>query len=121
MAKILCVDDSHMVRDLICSALEDAGHEVLGVDPFSLQEVLKTICSFRPGLLITDYQMPNCNGEALVKAVREHPILALTPIMVLTAHRDEDVIQRLARYGISGFLLKGDGLLKLVSQVAEVL
>jgi CheY-like chemotaxis protein len=121
MAKILVVDDSRMARDLVCSPLEEAGHEVLGVDPSSLLNVLNKVAEFGPDLVITDYQMPNCNGESLVRAIREDPTFKQTPIMLLTANRDEEIVRRLSGYGISGFLYKGKGMQELVSQVSEIL
>jgi two-component system, chemotaxis family, chemotaxis protein CheY len=121
MAKSLVVDDSRMARDLVCFPLQEAGHEAMGVEPSSLLDVLKTISTFNPDLVITDYQMPNCNGESLVRAIREDPSFKQTPIMLITAHRDEELVRRLSGHGLSGILFKGKGMEELVSQVSKIL
>lgn len=121
MAKILVVDDSRMARNLVCAPLEEAGHEVLGVEPSSIFDVLKQIHAFLPDLVITDYQMPKCNGEALVHAIRADRNVNQTPVMLLTAHRDEELIQRLGHLGISGCHFKDQGMPELVRRVATIL
>jgi CheY-like chemotaxis protein len=121
MAKILVVDDSRMMRALISTPLEASGHEVLEVDPVSLHEVLNQVHAFRPDLVITDYQMPNCNGEALVRALRADPVHKELPILVLSALRDEDVIHRMSNHGVNGYLFKGKGMQELQDRVATLL
>jgi DNA-binding response OmpR family regulator len=121
MAKILVVDDSMMMRELIKAPLMVAGHEVLGVVPNSLSDVLNEIKAFRPNLLITDYMMPHFNGEALVRAIRATPALGDLPILVLTAHRDADIVQRMSLHGVSGYLFKGLGMQELLDRVAAIL
>jgi len=46
MAKIVIVDDSKLVRDLVARSLVDEGHEVQVVDPISLFDVLKVVRQF---------------------------------------------------------------------------
>jgi CheY-like chemotaxis protein len=121
MAKILVVDDSSLARHLASAPLEEAGHQVLGVEPASLFDVLASAYEFRPDLIITDYQMPNCNGLSLVRAIREDPSLGRIPIMVLTAHRDNELMERLLTLGIDGILFKGKGMQELVDRVGEII
>ena len=121
MAKILVVDDSSLARHLASAPLEEAGHRVLGVEPASLFDVLASAYEFRPDLIITDYQMPNCNGLSLVRAIREDPSLGRIRIMVLTAHRDNELMERLLTLGIDGILFKGKGMQELVDRVGEII
>jgi DNA-binding response OmpR family regulator len=65
--------------------------------------------------------MPRCNGESLVRAIRADLNLNQTPIMLLTAHRDEDRMKRITMLGISGCLFKGEGMLELARSVAAIL
>jgi two-component system chemotaxis response regulator CheY len=121
MAKIIVVDDSKMMREMVCFPLREAGYEVLGVEPSSLHDVLNQIASFQPDLVITDYQMPNFSGESLVRALRADSEHSALRILVLTALRDEDIIQRMSRHGVSGYLFKGKGMQELQDRVAEIL
>jgi CheY-like chemotaxis protein len=121
MAKILIVDDSMMMRELTKAPLLEAGFEAVGINPETLHEVLNQILILQPDLIITDYMMPHFNGEALVRAIRATPGCRDLPILVLTAHRDEDIIQRMSHHGVSGYLFKGQGMRELVDRVKEIL
>ncbi len=121
MARILVVDDSSLARQLARTPLEEAGHQVLGVEPSSLFDVLASVYDFRPDLIITDYQMPNCNGLSLVRAIREDPNLNGIRSMMLTAHRDDVLMKRLLALGVDGILFKGKGMQELVDRVGEII
>jgi len=108
MARITLVDDSKLVRDLIRRTLVDAGHEVQAVDPLSLFDVLKAARDFNPTALITDYHMPHCSAESLVRALREDPVLHGIKVLVLTAHHDDETVSRMLDRGVDGFIFKGN-------------
>ena len=122
MSKILVIDDSRMLRQAVLAALSEAGHHVLVVDPASLFEVLKQLYEFDPVLIVTDYEMPKCNGETLIRVIREDPKYCNIKLLVLTAHREADLVQRMGRHGVDGFLVKGKDMFQtLVSRVTELL
>ena len=106
MARIAIVDDSRLVRVFAAAALKAQGHEVVEVEPSSLFDVLKVLRDAPVDLLVMDLIMPDCPGESLVRACREDAALASLPILVVSAHRDEDALKRLQQHRISGFLLK---------------
>lgn len=106
MARIAIVDDSRLARTFAATCLRKAGHEIVDIDPLSIFEVLKILREDPPQLLLMDYLMPGCPGASLVRACREDPALMATPILVLTAHHDDEVRVRLERMGRLGFLHK---------------
>jgi len=106
MARIAIVDDSRLARTYSATCLRKAGHEVVEIDPFSIFDVLKNLREDPPELLLMDYLMPGCPGASLVRACREDPTLKEIPILVITAHHDEAVQERLARMGSLSFLHK---------------
>ena len=110
-----------MVRDLLNQALTLRDHEVLSVEPVSPEGVVMVGRSFRPRLLITDFQMPDCQGDDLVRAFRDDPVLGATPILVFTAHRDPEAMTVLTHLGIHGLVFKGIGLQELLAKVDEIL
>ncbi len=121
MAKIMVVDDSKMFRMVASAPLVEAGHQVEQVDPASLFDVMKHLYEFSPDLVITDYRMPNCSGETLIRAIREDPTFRLMKILVLSSHSEEELVERLGHYGLEGYLLKGQGMQTLVERVGEIL
>ncbi len=106
MARIAIVDDSRLARTFAASCLRKSGHEIVEIDPISIFEVLKVLRDNPPQLLLMDYLMPGCPGNSLVRACREDQTLKDMPILVITAHRDEEVRERLERMGLLGFLHK---------------
>jgi len=106
MARIAIVDDSRLARTFAASCLRKFGHEAIEIDPISIFEVLKVLRDDPPELLLMDYLMPGCPGNSLVRACREDQSLKEIPILVITAHRDEEIQARLERMGSLGFLHK---------------
>jgi two-component system chemotaxis response regulator CheY len=121
MARIAIVDDSRLVRAFAAGALRAKGYEALEVEPTSLFAVLKVLRESPVDLLLVDFLMPECPGESLVRAVREDAVLRELPILVVSAHRDDIILQSMQQLGISGFLLKPVDASTLVAKVAEAI
>ena len=121
MALIAVVDDSRLARTFTATCLKKAGHEVIEIDPISLFDVLKTLKENPPEMILTDFLMPGCPGASLVRACREDETLSEVWIIVITAHRDDDVKQRLDRMGKVSFLHKPFESQALQAMVAEYL
>jgi len=121
MALIAVVDDSRLARTFAASCLRKAGHEVMEIDPVSIFEVLKVMRENPPQLLVMDYLMPGCPGASLVRVCREDPTLAAMPILVITAHHDEEIQERLERMGSLGFLHKPYEPLIILEAVEQLL
>ena len=121
MALIAIVDDSRLARTFAATCLRKSGHEIVEIDPISIFEVLKILRENPPQLLLMDYLMPGCPGNSLVRACREDQSLKEIPILVITAHRDEEVRERLERMGLLGFLHKPFEPQTLQSEVERLL
>lgn len=104
MPKIVVVDDSKLMRHLLQRILELAGHEVTVWHDLAASEVPERINASAPDLIITDYQMPGCNGLTLVRMARKtKPEL---PVVVLTADHDPEVVKVLSRLEVKHILYK---------------
>lgn len=104
MAKIVVVDDSRLMRHLLRRILEQAGHEVHTWEDITAAEIPDRIKETSPDLIITDYQMPGCNGLTLVRMARKtRPEL---PVVLLTATHDPDVLKPLERLDVKHVLHK---------------
>ncbi len=106
MAKIAIVDDSRLARTLTTTVIKKLGHDVLEIDPTSIFDVLKVLRDNLPEVLLTDYLMPNCPGVSLARACHEDVQLRKIRVVVITAHRDDEVQSRLERMGVKGVLHK---------------
>jgi CheY-like chemotaxis protein len=121
MARIAIVDDSRLARTFTMSCLKKLGHELVEVDPTSLFEVIKVLRDSPPDLVLMDYLMPNCLGTSLVRAFREDAAFQQTRILMISAHRDEEIADLLKRLGVDAFLSKPFEAKVLVERVEELL
>ena len=106
MGKIMIVDDSRLARTFTAACLRKHGHDVVEVEPTSIFDVLKEVKEGIPDLMIMDYLMPNCPGTSLARVCHDDPALRSMLMVVLTAHRDEDVTSRLLNMGVADVMYK---------------
>lgn len=119
MPKIVVVDDSKLMRNLIQHVLEESGHEVDAWSEVTALEVEGRILSADPDLVVTDYQMPGCNGLTVARMARKaKPGL---PVIVVTATHDAAVMDALKNQAVSQILHKPLKVEDLTSAVAGVL
>jgi two-component system phosphate regulon response regulator PhoB len=121
MGRIAIVDDSRLARTFSAACLRKEGHEVWEVDPTSIFDVLKAVKESIPDLLIMDFLMPHCPGTSLARVCREDPELQAMRVLVVTAHRDEDVTERLLNLGVAAVMFKPFEPQALVDQVQAIL
>lgn len=96
MARIVVVDDSKLMRMLLKEILVNAGHDVECWEEVPEAEIPALVIASDPNLIITDYNMPGCDGATLVRMVRQsEPGL---PIIMLTAMHDPEVMADLQRH-----------------------
>lgn len=78
----LVVDDSMVIRHTVCRFLEERGFAVESAS--NGMEALDVVKRVRPGLVITDMQMPSMGGSELISALKSQPEMADIPIVILT-------------------------------------
>lgn len=104
MAKILIVDDSVTMRQMVEFTLKKAGHEVHAAsDGRVALEACKTE-SF--DLIITDMNMPNMSGLDLIKALRTQANTQSKPILVLTTEAGSEMKAAGRAAGATGWIVK---------------
>jgi two-component system chemotaxis response regulator CheY len=83
MAKtIMIVDDSSSMRQVVGIALRDAGYDLIEAGDGA--EALKKLDGTKIHLIISDINMPNMDGIAFVREVKQNPKYKFTPIIMLT-------------------------------------
>ena len=121
MGRIMIVDDSRLARTFTAACLRKTGHEVEEVEPTSLFDVVKLVKASVPDLLIMDFLMPQCPGTSLARVCHDDAALRAMRILVLTAHRDEEVARRLANMGVAEVMYKPFEPQTLVDTVTGIL
>lgn len=103
-AVILLIDDSLSVRKFVGRMLEDAGYSIdTAVDG---EEGVRKASEAKYRLIITDIEMPKCNGYEVVQAVRGHPQTRHTPIIVMTTRSDDKHRQVVLDIGANAYISK---------------
>lgn len=105
MAKILIVDDSNMLRDMVKYALNEGGYPdvveaVDGVD--ALEKANTTVFD----LIVSDINMPNMNGFELITELRKLSAYKQTPILTLTTEKNDDMKAKGKQVGATGWIVK---------------
>jgi DNA-binding response OmpR family regulator len=101
--RILAVDDSQDLLELVRLALED-DYDVLTLsDPM---EVMEMIALFEPDLLILDVMMPKISGFQLAEMLQRNPRTRELPIIILSAKDTTRDIKHGYRVGASLYLTK---------------
>jgi two-component system chemotaxis sensor kinase CheA len=103
-ASILVVDDAPVVRELERSILERAGYQVRTAADG--QEALAMLAATPGDLVITDVDMPRCNGFELTSAIRAEPELAGLPVVILTSKADDADHRRGLDAGADAYVVK---------------
>lgn len=120
MAKILAVDDSASMRQMVAFTLKGAGHTV--VEACDGMEALKTAKGQQGiDLVISDINMPNMDGIALVKELRALPEFKFTPILMLTTESATDKKQEGKAAGATGWIIKPFNPDQLLATIKKVL
>ncbi len=118
--KILCVDDDEAIRKLCTIYLAKRGYRVEAVA--NGVEALKLVESKGPpDLVVTDVNMPLMNGLELVKRLREDRRTARTPIIVLSAAKQEQDILAGYSHGADDYIGKPIDLAVLAAKIETIL
>lgn len=119
MARILVVDDSTTMRQMVSFTLADAGHEV--TEAADAAQALVEAKGRKFDLVITDVNMPGMNGLDLVKSLREIAEFKFTPILVLTTESGADVKAKGREVGATGWIVKPFSPEVLITTLRKVL
>ncbi|MDP2975913.1 MAG: response regulator, partial [Anaerolineales bacterium] len=86
--RILVVDDENINLRLVSRLIEMEGYEVVSAQ--SGEAALRLIEQTAPDLALLDVMMPVMDGYELCRRLRQNPVTAQIPIVMLTALVDEN-------------------------------
>jgi two-component system chemotaxis response regulator CheY len=116
--RILTIDDSKTIRDMLMLTLAEAGFEVLqAVDG---QDGLDVLDKEQVDVVITDINMPRMDGYEVIRHLRNNAAHKSTPILVLTTESESDK-KNLARVaGATGWMVKPFDPERLIATINKV-
>lgn len=116
--RVLAIDDSRTMRNLLNATLVQAGFEVdLAEDG---EDGLTHLERFKPDVVITDINMPRLDGFGFIEAARSRPSGQFLPILVLTTESAPELKERARNFGATGWIVKPFDEEKLVWAIQRV-
>ena len=100
--RVLVAEDNPVISKTIQRALLKIGLEIVGVATNGI-EAVEMAFSLHPDVILMDIEMPELNGLSATRQIQErHP----TPIVIITSHEGDGMIQEASEVGASAYLVK---------------
>ena len=101
--RVLVVDDSNLARKHICRVLNNMGIHLItqavdgrqGIDIFSQDQLAFD-------LIVTDFNMPEMDGQAMIQFIRKELGNTLIPILMVTSEDNQTRLSNVYKAGVSG-------------------
>ena len=101
MKKILIVEDEKIIRNELKTLLENSGYEVSAIENFN--NTKEDIIKSKVDLVLLDINLPNVNGEILLKEIRKETNI---PVIMVTSRVGEvDEVLSIS-YGADDYITK---------------
>ncbi|HKN99287.1 MAG TPA: response regulator transcription factor [Pseudonocardiaceae bacterium] len=118
--RVLLVDDHEVVRRGLRDLLGDERDIDVVAEAGTVAEALVVAARAKPDVAVVDMRLPDGDGVALCRRLREQGRDGLPRCLVLTAFDDEQALVDAIDAGVSGYLLKQVRGQDLVTAVREV-
>lgn len=118
MKRVLTVDDSASVRQMVSFTLSKAGFEVS--EAVDGKDGLAKAASAKFDMIITDLNMPNVDGIQLITGVRKLPGYAFVPILMLSTESQAEKRDAGRKAGATGWIVKPFNADQLISVVHKL-
>ncbi|MBF0344506.1 MAG: response regulator [Nitrospirae bacterium] len=102
--KIMVVDDSATLREVVKATLVKAGYDVL--EAVDGKDALKKIAGQKINLIICDVNMPNMDGITFLKEIKLQAAHKFVPIIMLTTESQEAKKQEGKAAGAKAWVVK---------------
>lgn len=105
--RILVVDDMMTMRKIVAKVCKEIGFtDITEAQDGAL--AWQAIADAKPGfgIIISDWNMPNCTGLDLLKRVRADSRFSALPFLLVTAESEQHQIVEAVKAGVSGYVVK---------------
>jgi DNA-binding NarL/FixJ family response regulator len=117
--RLLIADDHGLMREVMACFLEAAPDLEVVAEAEDGREAVALAVQCQPDVVLMDLSMPHMNGLEATRQIAAKA--ANSKILVITASRNESMLQQLLEAGAAGFVLKTGDTEELLSAVRTVL
>ena len=118
-ARLVLADDHDLVREGIRAVLEGEPDLVVVGEAENGRIALEVCLKERPDLVLMDVRMPEMDGLAATRAIKER--LPETSVVMVTMHESPDYLLEAIKAGAAGYILKDAAGERLVEAVRRTL
>jgi signal transduction histidine kinase len=101
--RVLVVEDNPDMNRFVAECL---GRDYEVVSAFDGRQGLEQALRVDPAVIVSDIMMPHVSGVEMIAELRAHPALQRTPILLLSAKADEELMVQLLEHGAQDFVVK---------------
>lgn len=116
--KILYVEDHSSQRDIMKQMLELSGHDVAVAR--NGEEGIRKTYEWRPDVILMDLRMHGMGGIEATRHLKNDPIVADIPIIVVSAWTSRDNREEALRAGAAKFITKPVQIEQFIEQINEL-
>lgn len=118
--RVLIVEDSAYMRQLLSAMLQALGIKDVIIAKCG-DEGFEKLHSHHPDIVLTDAAMEPTDGFAFVERLRnlEAPALSVLPVIMISGHRERELIERARDVGVTEYLAKPVTAVGLYSRLIE--
>ena len=116
VAQLLVVEDDAAIRGALIRVLTEHGHAVTSTA--SAMTALRYVLDTPPDLILLDLGLPDLGGYEALRMMRA---VSAVPVVVVTAHDDEQEIIRVLDAGADDYVIKPFGVGQIEARIRAVL
>jgi DNA-binding response OmpR family regulator len=117
--KLIVIDDSHDVLELLKYNLVSEGYEVKAF--FNAVDALKYVNTDNTDLVITDWMLPEMDGLDLTRNLKHNPSTQDIPVVMLTCKSDEIDVVTALEVGAEEFIAKPVRIKEMLTRIKKIL
>lgn len=117
--RVLMADDQTELLYLMKEMIEYAGFEVVTATDGA--EAMKAVFETNPDIIVLDYNMPRKNGLEVAQDLKNNPLFAHIPIIIVTAYGEKHAKLKGLSMGIDDYLIKPVDADELVARIRMIL
>ena len=112
--RVLVVEDESEIREFLVSQFIEAGAQSSGLP--SGDQILATLESFQPNIILLDQTMPGKSGKDVIKEIRSHTRFSEIPIMMVTGLDGESEKIQALEMGADDYVTKPFSVKELIAR-----
>ena len=117
--RVLVVDDDPAIVEMLVELLERDGRFEVQTAETGFDAGLRTR-EFRPDVIVLDYMLPDINGNAVCRSIRNDESLEGVKIIIVSGVVDPEDVDKLREDGADDFLQKPFSIEQLVNRITEL-